>query len=883
MSRKLFVIVLVLFSLAGCDSKTKDELYAEGLKQKRNGNTNGAIVLFKNALEKDQHYLKARFQLALAYKASGKYEQAEQELRKIQRQDLSRKELLLELAKVHSLMAKPDQVIAEIVQLLKMTDETPETLELLGSAYAQKNRLDIAETYLLKSLRADPTRWTASIALAGVYMQSGRSSDAIALLTDTLRINGRNIHAWRMLARIETRLGNRQKALEAYNRIIEINPEDTEALFKAGLICLEKEDLTRAGNLADNLASKFPNRPEGFLLKGLVFYYGKDFGKAVVELQKSLRIKPDPRTYYYLGLSHYQLKEMESSLSQFQKVLDYNPSFTSARLMVSLILLNQKRLDDALIEAGKVLRQNSNPALAHNIIGSVFMAKERYDEALAEFDRAIELEPNLVDTHMKKGLYYLAQGMPRQAESELQNAVRLSPGTLNGRSLLAVHYLKQRNYQKAISTLQEGIKGEPADAILYTTMAGAYLALQKTPEALTALQKAKLADPDYPAPYINLARYYHSVKDYGRALAEYQAILKRNPGNIQGLLGAASILEVAGKDEKAFEYYEKAAETRQRAGYLALAGYYVRRRDTGRARAVLEEAAKADPRDDAALEAKGKLLFFGKQYKDAAKDFEALEKINPDRALPFLVQTYEAMNESAKAEAASRRIIARSPKSVEGYLALASVYSKRNDLDRAIKVLKQGLASENGTVPVKMMLGNLYERKRQFFQALQVYGDVQRQAPGYFAALFAEGVVYEQMGAPEKAIGKYQQILDKSDTYVPALNNLAYLYADGPENLRRQALRFSARAYRLAPGHPGIMDTYGYALLRNGKSREAASVLEQCAALLPLDPTVRYHLALAYASLGDSPRAVQSLQRVLQAKGFPASGKARELLITLGK
>jgi len=298
---------------------------------------------------------------------------------------------------------------------------------------------------------------------------------------------------------------------------------------------------------------------------------------------------------------------------------------------------------------------------------------------------------------------------------------------------------------------------------------------------------------------------------------------------------------------------------------------------------VLDEAIKADSRNVAALEIKGRLLLSQKKYQEAAQSFETLEKSNPDRALPLLVGTYELMKNTTKAEEAARKIIARDTASPRGYLALASVYAGRNDLDRAIDTVKKGVDATGGNIEARVALAKLYETKRQFPQALEIYQEIQKRNPGNIPVAFAEGAVYEKMGLNEKAIENYRAILAKSETYVPALNNLAYLYSDGPENLRRQALRFSARAYRLAPNHPGIMDTYGYALLRNGKSREAAAVLEKSAALLPSNPTVKYHLALAYTAHGDRQRAVATLQRALQAKDFPDAGKARQLLDELSR
>jgi Tfp pilus assembly protein PilF len=67
LSRKLIIILVLLIVSSGCNSKTKEELCAEGKKQLDVGNANAATVLLKNALEKDPNYIDARYELARAY------------------------------------------------------------------------------------------------------------------------------------------------------------------------------------------------------------------------------------------------------------------------------------------------------------------------------------------------------------------------------------------------------------------------------------------------------------------------------------------------------------------------------------------------------------------------------------------------------------------------------------------------------------------------------------------------------------------------------------------------------------------------------------------------------------------------------------------------
>jgi Tfp pilus assembly protein PilF len=82
--KSIAVIIAAVVILAGCQKpQSKDELLTEGLKLVGENNSRGAIVLFKDALEKDENFYQARFQLAKAYYKTEKFDAAEKELQKV--------------------------------------------------------------------------------------------------------------------------------------------------------------------------------------------------------------------------------------------------------------------------------------------------------------------------------------------------------------------------------------------------------------------------------------------------------------------------------------------------------------------------------------------------------------------------------------------------------------------------------------------------------------------------------------------------------------------------------------------------------------------------------------------------------------------------------
>jgi Flp pilus assembly protein TadD len=64
----------------------------------------------------------------------------------------------------------------------------------------------------------------------------------------------------------------------------------------------------------------------------------------------------------------------------------------------------------------------------------------------------------------------------------------------------------------------------------------------------------------------------------------------------------------------------------------------------------------------------------------------------------------------------------------------------------------------------------------------------------------------------------------------------------------------------------------------NGKINEATKTLEKAITLLPDNPSVRYHLALAYRQAGQKDKAKEQVVAALAKNDFLESAQARRLL-----
>jgi Tfp pilus assembly protein PilF len=140
------------------------------------------------------------------------------------------------------------------------------------------------------------------------------------------------------------------------------------------------------------------------------------------------------------------------------------------------------------------------------------------------------------------------------------------------------------------------------------------------------------------------------------------------------------------------------------------------------------------------------------------------------------------------------------------------------------------------------------------------------------------GTLYLKMGRNSEATKTYKQVLAVDPENKVALNNLAWLYmqSENPE-----AVAVARRAYQLHPDDPGIMDTLGWLLVRNGQAEEGRHLLKQAMGKLAEVSEVRYHYAMALYKTGDKTEGMKIFEQLLTSGGsFEGRDEVRRILMS---
>jgi len=189
-----------------------------------------------------------------------------------------------------------------------------------------------------------------------------------------------------------------------------------------------------------------------------------------------------------------------------------------------------------------------------------------------------------------------------------------------------------------------------------------------------------------------------------------------------------------------------------------------------------------------------------------------------------------------KAEASLKRATELAPQSVDALRRLAGFYQLGGDREGTLRSLEAALA-------IRQRLPEVHH---------------------------TVGVIYETSGDLDRAREHYEMAILQSPDMAQSKNNLAYILAEQGESLDR-ALKLAQEAKELLPDSPNVADTMGWVLYKRGGRGVEAAVGYLREAEQGMNPDsdglgfVRLHLALAYEGTGSQDKAIESLDRALEA------------------
>lgn len=843
--RAFLWIVSVSCMLLACQGQSRDSLMAKGKELADQGNFKGAIVVYKNLLEKYPGDLPASIALTGAYLRSGKTEQAAAELANVTRLAPDAPEGILLTARVRNAENKPDLALEALQALLAAPSAPAEAWELAGVALSLKGRFDQARDRYEKALALSGDLATARLGLAECLIQQKLPDQARSQLDELLRTAPRDRAALYMLLQLQLQNDDEDGILDTYTKLAQYYPSDMRARYGEAFMRLgKKNDLAFAQATADDLLKNYGKAPEGHKLKGLLLLSRGENTQAVNTLLQAHKLRQDIDTNIFLAQAYANLGNLETATSHLQAVLSREPGLTAPRRMLAAIQIRQGRLDEAIAETQKILEKSPSDDLGERLLGDALVAKREFDKGLEVFSRLAESGGQSPVVHLKKGLLLAIKGDDGTAEQELRKAVDLAGRQLEPRLYLSAFLASKNRVDEAIAILGEGQDSGAEAALARNAMAKLRLRQGRLDQSRELLEEARRLDPSVLNTYYNLAALHISGGDLQKATADYDAALAVKADDPRALSGAAACREAMGDLAGARALLERAAKNQSPRASLELAQFLVRRADNDAALAVLEKALSSNPDMIPAWLLKCRLLAASGAQDKAMDALDRLETLNQRTGLLEKAKYHLSRKDPDKALEMAAKLRAINPRSGDYHLPLAEIQQIGGQLPAARETLREALRADPGNAKVLAASADIENRMGNVPGALDLMDKAMAAGMEPAAGHAVKGAILQQAGDAKAAAEQYEKALRLKEDQPLALNNLAMLYADRQGD-EAKALELALRACALQPGNPMLLDTLGYVLVKNGRPGDGLKVLERALKLQPGNPDIEKHRDMA--------------------------------------
>ncbi|MDE3058292.1 MAG: tetratricopeptide repeat protein [Bacteroidota bacterium] len=364
--------------------------------------------------------------------------------------------------------------------------------------------------------------------------------------------------------------------------------------------------------------------------------------------------------------------------------------------------------------------------------------------------------------------------------------------------------------------------------------------------------------------------------------------------------------------ERAVDFYRDEIQRHPSVvkNYVQLAGLYIQEsRVTGnhheylpKVKYLLEKALSLDARDFEAVVTKASLLMTLHQFQGARALAEKAIAINPYNAFAYGVLT-DALVELGKYGDAVKtcdKMLSLHPdlRSYARASYLRELYGDARGAEEAMRLAADaGAAGQENRSWALYNLGTLYLSEGKVDTAEFIYNGILQERPNYAFAL--SGLA--QVECVGKNYGEATELLVKASQMNPShlfLQQLADIYRitgqkEAEEEVSKQilqafkvhredgydtyyeyalycsnhsihlkeALEQAREEYEIRPDNIDALDTYAWALYKNGKSAEAVPYIEKALRLNTQRAVLHYHAAEIYHAVNQNAKALASIDR----------------------
>nr|XP_018266413.1 general transcriptional repressor [Kwoniella dejecticola CBS 10117]OBR88571.1 general transcriptional repressor [Kwoniella dejecticola CBS 10117] len=373
------------------------------------------------------------------------------------------------------------------------------------AARAAKEKMD---NLLAQLANANENTWM----LIGAVAEGMNNPDrALTAFENALRHNPSSVLGLNAVASIARSRDNFDKAIEYFQRILNINQENGEVWGSMGHCLLMKDDLPKAYTAYQQALYHLPNPKE-------------------------------PKLWYGIGILYDRYGSFEHAEEAFSSVLKMDPNFEKANeiyFRLGIIYKHQRKFPASLDCFKYILSNPPRPLTTWDIwfqLGHVYEQDRDYEAARDAYMRVLSHQPDHAKVLQQLGWLHHQPGAPfadqDQAVAYLTKSLETDGTDAQSWYLLGRAFMAGQRYNKAYEAYQQAVYRDGRNPTFWCSIGVLYYQINQYRDALDAYSRAIRLNPYISEVWYNLGSLYESCNNQiTDAIDAYSRAAELDPGN----------------------------------------------------------------------------------------------------------------------------------------------------------------------------------------------------------------------------------------------------------------------------------------------------------------------------------------------------------------
>lgn len=465
-----------------------------------------------------------------------------------------------------------EEAIGWIETTCNITRDNAGIFTEIGNKYLSRREYDKASQFYQKTLALSPRDSNACRNLGIVEEARQNLDQAMTWYSKALELclenNEKPATNYNDIGNIYFAQKDYDNARAQYRNALSHDPGFYYSLFNLGYMAEKQNNPEKAIEYFNKALEVNPGYDDALLGLTRMYMALGDYAQTKGNFLKMNKSAVTPETWYFrLGYIEEKFEQWTEAVSNYREALRLNPRHTDTLNNLSELFLRRGNYPEALDLCQQLIALDpAEEKTYRNRMGRVYYAQREMEKAIAEYQRAIDLDPGTAANYYNMGLAWKSID-PEKAIGYYQKAIELDPEDMDNRDNLTLLYINLGRYEEALRTSEEAGRVAPRSPYPLSNRGLVYSHQGRFEEALPYYDQALALGSTDAQLFSDRGFVNRQLENFEAALRDYSQCILLQPGKAAYYNSRGYIYRTLGNYEAALADFRMAIEKDPDWGY----------------------------------------------------------------------------------------------------------------------------------------------------------------------------------------------------------------------------------------------------------------------------------------------------------------------------